>query len=177
MNQIDEFIQSITDLITEHIFLGMFLASLIETVFPPIPTLAIFPLAGYLAAQAGLGLPSVILMSIAGGTGATIGSTLLFFLAWKLGRIVLLRYLKHFRMNEEKLAKVEGWFERHGSKAVFFGRLMPVVREMISIPAGLLKMHPAKFLLYTFLGSCAYSAVTILAGYYFGLAIIDVHSA
>jgi len=174
LNQIDAFIQSITDLITEHIFLGMFLASLIETVFPPIPTLAIFPLAGYLASQAGLGLPSVLLMSIAGGAGATIGSTLLFLIAWKLGRVVLLRYLKYFRMSEERLAKVEGWFERHGDKAVFSGRLVPVVREMISIPAGLLKMNPAKFLLYTFLGSCTYSAITILAGYYLGLAVVEI---
>ena len=173
MNEIDSFIQWITDLIGEHLFLGVFLAAFIETIFPPVPTLAIFPAAGYIASQNNLEVFSVVLLGIVGGAGATIGSTAIYFIAWKLGRSVLLRYLKYAKINEEKLIRVEKWFEKHGDKAVFFGRLVPVIREMISIPAGLLQMQIPKFLLYTFLGSCVYSTGVILAGYYFGIAVFE----
>lgn len=173
MNAIETFIQWVTGLVSDHLYFGVFLAALIETIFPPIPTLAIFPLAGYLAAQSNLSLFNVIIMGILGGTGATIGSTAIYLVAWKVGRAVMLSYLKKLRFSEEKLAKVESWFERHGDKAVFLGRMVPVMREMISIPAGLLKMKPAKFLLYTFLGSCVWSTSIIIVGYYFGLSFFD----
>lgn len=173
MNEIESFVQWITDLISEHLFAGVFLAALIETVFPPIPTLAIFPLVGYLASQAKLGLFNTILLGVSGGAGATIGSTVIFLIAWKLGRTVLLKYLKYAKIKEEKLEKVENWFERHGDKAVFLGRMLPVMREMISIPAGLLQMRLPKFLLFTFAGSCVYSVAIILAGYFFGLAVFE----
>ncbi len=173
MNEIESFIQWITDFIGEHLFLGVFLAAFIETIFPPVPTLAIFPAAGYIASQNNLDVFSVILLGIVGGAGATIGSTAIYFIAWKLGRTVLLRYLKYAKINEAKLIRVEKWFEKHGDKAVFFGRLFPVIREMISIPAGVLQMKIPKFLLYTFLGSCVYSTGVILAGYYFGIAVFE----
>ena len=173
MNEIESFIQWITELIGEHLFAGVFLAALIETVFPPIPTLAIFPVAGYVASQNNLDLFSVVLLGIVGGIGATIGSTVIYLIAWKLGRAVLLRYLKYARINEEKLIRVEKWFDKYGDKAVFFGRLVPALREMISIPAGVLQMKIPKFLLFTFLGSCVYSTGVILAGYYFGVAVFE----
>ena len=173
MSEIESFIQWITDFIGEHLYAGVFLAALIETVFPPVPTLAIFPVAGFIAFENNLDVFSVIILGIVGGTGATIGSTVIYLIAWKLGRAVLLRYLKYARINEEKLIRVERWFEKHGDKAVFFGRLAPVIREMISIPAGVLQMKIPKFLLYTFLGSCVYSTGVILAGYFFGVAVFE----
>ena len=173
MSEIESFIQWITDFIGEHLYAGVFLAALIETVFPPIPTLAIFPVAGFIASENNMDVFSVIILGIVGGAGATIGSTVIYMVAWKLGRAVLLRYLKYARINEEKLIRVERWFEKHGDKAVFFGRLAPVIREMISIPAGVLQMKIPKFVLYTFLGSCVYSTGVILAGYYFGVAVFE----
>jgi len=110
-------------------------------------------------------------MIILGGSGAAIGTSAIYFIALKLGRVVLLRYLKYVKVSEKKLERVEIWFEKYGDKAVFIGRMIPVMREMISIPAGLLKMKIPKFLMYTFAGSCVWSAVTILSGYYFGEAI------
>jgi membrane protein DedA with SNARE-associated domain len=79
--------------------------------------------------------------------------------------------LKYVKVNEKKLARVEIWFEKYGDKAVFLGRMVPVMREMISVPAGLLKMKIPKFVAYTFAGSCVWSTGTILSGYYFGEAI------
>lgn len=138
---------------------------------PPIPTLAIFPTAGFLASQQGLSIVAVIPMIILGAIGATIGTTVIYFIALKLGRTILLKYLRFVKISEKKLQKVEIWFEKYGDKAVFLGRMVPVAREMISVPAGLLRMKIPKFVLYSFCGSLIWSAGTILAGYYFGTSL------
>jgi len=171
MEAFDSFLIWIAEFLGDHLYEGIFLAALIETIIPPIPTLAIFPTAGFLASQQGITLIGVIPMIILGGIGATIGTSAIYFIALKLGRIVLLRYLKYFRISEKKLERVELWFEKYGDKAVLLGRMIPVMREMISVPAGLLKMRIPKFVTYTFVGSLIWSAGTILAGYYFGEAI------
>ncbi|HJM79589.1 MAG TPA: DedA family protein [Nitrosopumilus sp.] len=171
MEPFDSFLIFISNFLGDHLYEGFFLAALIETIIPPIPTLAIFPTAGFLASQQGISLLGVIPMILLGAVGATIGTSVIYLIALKLGRTVLLRYLKNFRISEKKLEKVEKWFERYGDKAVLVGRIIPVMREMISVPAGLLKMRIPKFLLFTFIGSCIWSSITILAGYYFGEAM------
>jgi len=129
--------------------------------------------AGFIASQNGLELPVLFLLGIVGGLGASIGSTVIYLIALKLGRTVLLKYLKYVKISEKKLTKVERWFQKYGDKAVLFGRMIPVFREMISIPAGLLKMKFVKFLAYTILGSCGWSITLIFIGYYFGVAAIE----
>ena len=171
MEPFDSFLVWIAEFLGDHLYEGIFLAALLETIIPPIPTLAIFPTAGFLASQQGITLFGLIPMIILGGIGATIGTSAIYLIALKLGRVVLLRYLKYVKVNGKKLERVEIWFEKYGDKAVFLGRMIPVMREMISIPAGLLKMRIPKFVLYTFAGSCVWSTATILAGYYFGEAI------
>ena len=171
MEPFDSLLIWLADFLGSHLYEGIFLAALLETIVPPIPTLAVFPTAGFLASQQEVSLLGIIPMIILGAIGATIGTSSIYFIALKLGRIVLLRYLKHFRISEKKLERVEAWFEKYGDKAVLFGRMIPVMREMISVPAGLLEMKLPKFILYTFTGSLIWSAVTILSGYYFGEAI------
>lgn len=171
MEPFDSFLIWIADFLGDHLYEGIFLAALLETIIPPIPTLAIFPTAGFLASQQGVSLLGLIPMIILGGIGATIGTSAIYFITLKLGRVVLLRYLKYVKVNEKKLVRVEIWFEKYGDKAVFLGRMVPVMREMISVPAGLLKMKIPKFIIYTFAGSCVWSTATILSGYYFGEAI------
>jgi len=171
MEPFDSFLAWVTEFLGGHLYEGIFLAALIETIIPPIPTLAIFPTAGFLASQQGISLIGIIPMIILGGIGATIGTSAIYFVALKLGRVVLLRYLKYVKVSENKLERVEIWFAKYGDKAVFLGRMIPVMREMISVPAGLLQMRIPKFVMYTFAGSCIWSAATILAGYYFGEAL------
>ena len=171
MEPFDSFLIWITEFLGDHLYEGIFLAALLETIIPPIPTLAIFPTAGFLASQQGITLLGLIPMIILGGIGATIGTSAIYLIALKLGRVVLLRYLNFVKINEKKLERVEIWFEKYGDKAVFLGRMVPVMREMISVPAGLLKMRIPKFVTYTFAGSCVWSTGTILSGYYFGEAV------
>ena len=170
---LESLVEFIMTLMTDYLYVGVFVAALIETIIPPIPTMAVFPTAGFIASQNGLELPELILLGIVGGFGASIGSTVIYLIALKLGRTALLRYLKYVKVSEKKLVKVECWFQKYGDKAVLFGRMIPVFREMISIPAGLLKMKLVKFLAYTVLGSCGWSITLIFIGYYFGIASLE----
>ena len=174
MSELQALIQWIFELLSEYLYLGVFFAALLETIIPPIPTMAVFPTAGYIASQNNLGIPEVIALGIVGGLGASIGSTVIYLIALKLGRSALLRYLKRVRVSEQKLERVEKWFQKYGDKAVLFGRMVPVFREMISVPAGLLKMRIQKFLIYTLLGSCGWSITMIMIGYYFGIATFEI---
>ena len=164
MSEIQLLIQWISEFLSEYLYAGVFLAAILETIIPPIPTMAVFPTAGFIASQNGLNLFEVVLLGIIGGLGASIGSTVIYLIALKLGRAALLKYLKRVRVSEKKLERVEKWFEKYGDKAVLFGRMIPVFREMISIPAGLLKMNTKKFLLYTILGSCGWGVTMVLVG-------------
>lgn len=171
MNGFDTLLLWISDIIAKHLYEGIFLAALIETIIPPVPTLLVFPAAGILASQQGLSLINVIPLIFLGAAGSTLGTAGIYLITLKLGRVILLRYLRFFRVSEKKLERVETWFEKYGDKAVFLGRMIPVMREMISVPAGLLKMKIPKFIAYTYMGSCVWAAGTILTGYYFGQSI------
>ena len=174
MSELQVLIQWISDLLSEYLFAGVFIAALIETIIPPIPTMAVFPTAGFIASQNGLSVIEAIFLGIIGGLGASIGSTVIYLIALKLGRTALLRYLNKVKVSEKKLEKVERWFEKYGDKAVLFGRMIPVFREMISVPAGLLKMNVKKFLVFTVLGSCGWGITMVLIGYFFGLTAFEM---
>jgi len=170
---LESLIEFITTLMTDYLYAGVFLAALIETIIPPIPTMAVFPTAGFIASQNGLEIHELFLLGIVGGLGASFGSTVIYLIALKLGRTVLLKYLKYVKVSEKKLSRVESWFQKYGDKADLFGRMVPVFREMISFPAVLLKMKFPKFLAYTILGSCGWSITLIFIGYYFGIASLE----
>ena len=163
--------QGITDTVTSWIssigYPGVFAATLLETIFPPIPSEIIFPLVGFVAQSKGLGLGDAIGMATIGALGSTVGAIMIYFIALKIGRPAILRIGKYVLINESKLQRAELWFEKHGAIAVFVGRLAPGIREIISIPAGLSKMNMVKFILFTFAGSLIWS---ISVGYYFGEA-------
>lgn len=101
MEPFDSLIPWITNFLGDHLYEGVFLAALLETIIPPIPTLAIFPTAGFLASQQGIILIGLIPMIIFGASGATVGNIVIYLIALKLGRVVLLRYLKYVRISEK----------------------------------------------------------------------------
>ena len=174
MSEIELFIDWLLSLISENLYLGVFFAAFIETIFPPIPSEIIFPLAGYVVLQNEMHFIHVIGVGIVGGIGATIGAFVIYLIARKIGRIGLNRYVKYAKIKESSLEKAYKWFEKYGDKSVIFGRLVPGIRELVSIPAGILNMKPIKFLIFTFVGSSAWSIILTTAGYYFGVATIDL---
>ena len=103
MEPFDSFLVWILDFLGDHLYEGIFLAALLETIIPPIPTLAVFPTAGFLASQQGITIFGLIPMILLGAIGATIGTSAIYLVALKLGRVVLLRYLKYVRVNEKKI--------------------------------------------------------------------------
>ena len=174
MSEIESIIDWIISLVSANLYPGVFLAALIETIFPPIPSEAVFPLAGYIVLQNKMHFMHVLGVGIVGGSGATVGAFVIYLIARKIGRIGLNRYVKYAKIKESSLEKAYKWFEKYGDKSVIFGRLIPGIRELVSIPAGILNMKPMKFLIFTFIGSSTWSIALTAAGYYFGVATIDL---
>jgi len=163
-----EIINFLITTIYQNIFIGIFLGVLIETIFPPIPSEVILPLSGYLLSLYNFGFCGLILGVIVATSGATLGSLVYYYLALKLGRKFIERYGKYFLIDNKKLRAAENWFMKHGKKTVFLGRMLPGIRELISLPAGFSKMNLRDYLLFTFLGSLIWSSLLTSLGYFFG---------
>ncbi|MEV1317320.1 DedA family protein [Micromonospora arborensis] len=145
---------------------GAGLAVALENLFPPIPSEVILPLAGFVAAQGRISLIGAIFWTT---LGSVVGALALYLIGASLGRDRMRAIVA--RLPLVKLSDVdrtEAWFLRHGVKAVFFGRMIPIFRSLISIPAGVERMPVATFLLYTTLGSLIWNSTFVLAGYLLG---------
>jgi membrane protein DedA with SNARE-associated domain len=163
-------VDAISSLIGEYGYPAVFAAAFLEVIFPPIPSEVIFPLVGFIAQNRGLGLENTIGMATVGALGSTVGAVLIFFVSARVGRTAIIRYGKRVRISEQEIEKAERWFERYGSIAVFTARMIPGIREIISIPAGISRMNIAKFVGYTFAGSLLWCIILTLVGYYLGEA-------
>jgi membrane protein DedA with SNARE-associated domain len=172
--EIESFIQWVVSLISQNLYPGVFLAAFLETVFPPIPSEAVFPLAGYEILKNGMGPIHILGVGITGGGGATVGGFIIYIISKRLGRVGLTKYLKYIKIKESSLKKADHWFEKYGDKSVVLGRMIPGIRELVSIPAGIFNMKPIKFLIFTFVGSCVWSIALTGAGFYFGVATLNI---
>lgn len=144
---------------------GIIIMMFLESSFIPFPSEVVMIPAGYLAYK---GEMSLVLIILAGTFGSLMGALLNYYLAIKLGRPFLLRYGKYVMFNEAGLKKMEDFFARHGHVSTFTGRLIPVVRQYISLPAGLARMNLMVFSFYTSLGAGIWVAILALLGYYIG---------
>lgn len=163
-------VDAISTLIGEYGYPAVFAAAFLEVIFPPIPSEVIFPLVGFIAQNRGLGLETTIGMATVGALGSTVGAVLIFYVSARVGRTAIMRFGKRVRISEQEIEKAERWFERYGSVAVFTARMIPGIREIISIPAGISRMNIAKFVGYTFAGSLLWCIILTLVGYYLGEA-------
>ncbi|MGN7132410.1 DedA family protein [Rhodococcoides corynebacterioides] len=145
---------------------GAGLAVAAENFFPPLPSEIILPLAGFTASQGGFSLVSALFWTT---LGSVVGAAILYWLGVKLGRDRLYAIVDRMPLvDTDDLSKAEDWFARHGRSAVFFGRMIPMVRSGISVPAGVARMPFWQFLLYTTAGSLLWNSIFVLAGYYLG---------
>jgi membrane protein DedA with SNARE-associated domain len=145
---------------------GAGLAIALENLFPPLPSEVILPLTGFAAAQGVLSLPLAIFWTT---LGSVVGAAVLYWLGALLGRDRLHRIWARMPLvKQSDLVRTEEWFAKHGTKAVFFGRMVPIFRSLISVPAGVERMPFLVFLGLTTLGSAVWNTVLILAGYLLG---------
>ncbi|GAA4795161.1 DedA family protein [Streptomyces ziwulingensis] len=158
--------QWITDLMDTLGAPGAGIAIALENLFPPLPSEVILPLAGFAAGSGRMGLIAVLLWTTA---GSVVGALALYGIGALLGRdrvVALAGKLPLVKAAD--VARTEAWFLRHGTKAVFFGRMIPVFRSLISVPAGVERMRLPVFLALTTLGSALWNTVFVLAGYLLG---------
>ena len=148
---------------------GVVFLMAIESAAIPFPSELIMPLAGWLLIQAkGGSVWWVLLAGFYGGLGNLLGSWVAYWISMKGGRPLLLKYGKYVLMSKDEVDKAEIWFNKYGEWAVFIGRLLPVVRTFISIPAGLARMNLWRFSLYTFAGSFIWSLGLAYGGFLLG---------
>lgn len=157
--------QWISDNLAAFGYPGLALALLVENLFPPIPSEIILPLAGFLVGRGDMAFVPAVLASTA---GSLVGAYALYALGLWGGRPLVLRYGRWLRVKETDLDRAEGWFEKHGPSVVFFARLAPGARSIVSMPVGTLKMPFWRFTLLTTLGSALWNCLLIGAGWFLG---------
>lgn len=157
--------------LTENLgYFGVYLLMTVESSFVPFPSEIVVPPAAYLAYQ---GKMNIFLVVFFGILGSLSGATINYFLARYLGRTVVFSLVKTkiakiFLITESKIQKAEDYFLKYGSTSTFLGRLIPAIRQLISLPAGFSKMKFHSFIFYTFLGSGLWVVILALLGYYLG---------
>lgn len=141
----------------------------LENVFPPLPSELIMPFAGFAAAKGNM---NIVLVSVAGAIGSVAGAVLWYWVGRRFGVERVQRWAAahgtYMAMSANDVGRAEEWFKRRGALAVFFGRLVPAVRTLISVPAGMVAMSPPKFLFWSFAGSLVWSGLLAGAGFYLG---------
>ena len=144
---------------------GIFFLSLVESAAIPIPSEVVLPFSGFLAATGQFHIGTVILVATLGNWA---GSLILYAIGRSGGRSFLERYGKYIFVHADDLDRADHWFHRHGSETVFWGRIIPLVRTFISLPAGVSRMRMSPFNIYTVTGAAIWNGVLAFIGYKMG---------
>ncbi len=159
----------VTSFIETTGYIGIILLIALESIFAPIPSEVILPLTGFLVNQGKLWFPATLL---AATLGSILGALFLYYLSCKLGEKRVLsaatKYGKWLGIGKDDVVKGISWFDKHGAKLVLFGRVIPTLRSVVSIPAGITKMPLRKFILYTGIGSAVWNGLLISIGWTLG---------
>jgi len=161
----------VQDVINQFGYFGVALLVIIENVFPPIPSEIVLPFAGFVAQQgsgAAQSDTSVIGMMIAATVGSVVGALILYFVSAAIGperlRAIVEKFGKWFGVKPADLVRAEAWFDRRSSLAVLVGRCVPLIRSIVSIPAGFRRMKLSSFVVLTAIGSAVWNIALIGAG-------------
>lgn len=160
-----DFIIWLVDFVDHLGYFGIFIMTMIESTFVPIPAEVTMIPAGYLVQKGHMNFWWVLYASVC---GTIIGSYINYWLAKRYGRRIFVKYGKYFMITPQKMRKLESFYKQHGSLSTFVGRLIPGLRHYISFPAGLAKMDLAKFCTYTGLGGAIWMAILLVIGYKIG---------
>lgn len=152
--------------ITETIgYPGVFFLMILESTALPVPSETVMPFAGFLWS---LGKMSFGLIILASTLGSIVGSIFSYYIGLYGGKPLLKRYGKYLLLNEKHLLTTEKFFNQHGSKTIFISRFIPIIRHLISLPAGFSRMALSKFIVYTILGAGLWNSILTFLGYYLG---------
>ncbi|MEM4267314.1 MAG: DedA family protein [Candidatus Woesearchaeota archaeon] len=149
-----------TDIISSMGYFGVFLLMTLESMIAPVPSEAVMPFAGFLVAQ---GRFNIYLVILASSFGSIVGSLLSYFIGYK-GRVLLMKYGHLLLLRAKDLKIAEKWFSKHGEKTIFVCRFIPVIRHLISVPAGTAKMNLLRFSIYTLLGATIWNVFLLFLG-------------
>jgi membrane protein DedA with SNARE-associated domain len=152
---------TLLQIITSFGYFGIFVLMVAESTFLPVPSEGVLPFAGYLVAQGQMNFILVILIAT---FGTIIGSLISYYIGKYLGKELIVRYGKYFLLNEKDLELAENYFNKHGEKTIFVCRFIPVIRHVISIPAGIAQMKRRKFITYTLVGGLAWNTILVIIG-------------
>ena len=162
---LEDFAHFVQDVVLRLGYPGLFLLIMLESTLVPIPSELVMPFAGFLAAKGEFSLAVIIIIN---STAAMVGSGLCYWLGAAGGKPLLLRYGKFIFVRQKDIEKTEAFFARHGKATILIGRFLPVVRHIISVPAGIARMPLVPFFTQTFIGSTIWGTVLILIGYELG---------
>ncbi len=162
---LSDIVSSIVNAVSSFGYFGIFVMMFLESTVVPIPSEIVMIPAGYLAANGEMNIYIVLFMGI---FGSLAGAVFNYYLALKYGRPFLSKYGKYIFFNEQTQKKIDDFFLKHGHISTFSGRLIPGVRHLISIPAGLARMNFFKFTFYTTLGAGIWVTILTLLGYFIG---------
>lgn len=146
-------------------YFGVFILMALESMIAPVPSELVMPFAGFLAAEGRFSFWLIIVFS---SLGTIFGSLLSYYIGMYGGNRVVLKYGKYLLLDATDLEKTEKWFERRGEKTIFISRFIPVVRHLISIPAGIGKMNVGKFCVYTIAGATIWNSFLAYLGFVLG---------
>src|SRR4051812_23166837 len=149
---------------------GLFLLITLESTLVPIPSELVMPFAGVLASQGKMALPVILIIN---STAALLGSGISYWIGAAGGKPLLLRYGKFALIRKKDIELTERFFARHGKATILIGRFLPVVRHIISVPAGIARMPLAGFFTQTFIGSTIWGSILIVLGYHYGEAFLE----
>lgn len=142
---------------------GTFILMLLESTMFPVPSELILPFAGFMAAEGTFNIYALVIVST---LGTIAGSLLSYCIGYKAGKPFVMRYGKYFLLNKSTLDRTHKFFEKYGGKAIFISRMLPVVRHIISLPAGAAKMNLKKFVAYTAAGGAVWNTFLLFLGLY-----------
>jgi len=160
-----DIVDFIVNTVSDLGYIGIFIMMFLESSFFPFPSEVVMVPAGYLASK---GEMNIFIALVTGIMGSVAGAVFNYLLAVKYGRAFLLKYGKYIFVQEETLQKMEDFFAKHGHISTFSGRLIPAVRQYISLPAGLARMNLWKFSFYTSLGAGIWVLILTFLGYFIG---------
>ncbi len=168
---LEQFAHYVQGIVADLGYPGLFLLILLESTLIPIPSELVMPFAGYMASKGDFSLPVILVIN---STAALVGSGLCYWLGAAGGKPLLVKYGKFVLVRAKDIEKTETFFAKHGKATILIGRFLPVIRHIISIPAGIARMPLVPFFTQTFIGSTIWGTVLIFIGYELGARWDDV---